>query len=310
MNKTETLIENINKYVHDIQKGDLDIIQEFEGSEHIPNAIERYETAMAKVFREELNRLIELLNSSIAKTEEDIIFNSMTFEQMAAYYGNNLFISEEFKDATKDINSEYFREIVENITTSMMESIDPDIPFEEPSRRTTEIIEEWSEELSNIMQLNTNEHVEDALVDALEEGKSIQNIELELKDMPDFNRQRARTTAITEVLSASNVALQESYEQSPSVRGKKWRHSGAKNRKQPRPNHMMLDGKIIDVDKEFVIPGSGETCMQPGDTKLSAKERINCGCIVSPVVDSHILGLSYEEKMQIREEARQELGLT
>src|SRR5699024_5777067 len=108
MNKTEALIDNINKYVHDIQKGDLDILQEFEGSEHIPDAIERYETAMAKVFRDELNRLIELLNASIVKNEEEIIFNSMTFEQMAAYYENNLFISEEFKDATKDINAEYF----------------------------------------------------------------------------------------------------------------------------------------------------------------------------------------------------------
>src|SRR5699024_9271385 len=158
--------------------------------------------------------------------EEEIIFNSMTFEQMAAYYENNLFISEEFKDATKDINAEYFREIVENIASSMMESIDPDIPFEEPSRKTAEIIEEWSEELADIMQLNTNEHVESVLVEAMEEGKSIQNTELELKEMPDFNRQRARTTAITEMLSASNVALQESYEQSPAVRGKKWRHSG------------------------------------------------------------------------------------
>lgn len=309
MNKTSALVESINKYAHDIQKDDLDIIQEFEGSEHIPEAVERYETAMAKVFRDELSRLISLLRSFVTKNEEEIIFNSLTFEQMAAYYENNLFISEEFKEATKNINAEYFRDIVENIANTVMESIDPDVPFEEPSRRTTQIIEEWSEGLADIMQLNTNEHVEEILVDALEEGKSIQNIELELKDMPDFNRQRARTTAITEVLSASNVALQESYEQSPAVRGKKWRHSGSKNRRQPRPNHMMLDGKIIDVDKEFVIPGSGETCMQPGDPKLSAKERINCGCIVSPVVDSHVLGLSYEEKMDIRAQAREELGL-
>ncbi|MEC0777595.1 hypothetical protein P8897_22205, partial [Bacillus licheniformis] len=57
---------------------------------------------------------------------------------------------------------------------------------------------------------------------------------------------------------------------------------------------------VIGVDEEFVIPGSGETCMHPRDSKLSAKERVNCHCVLSPVVDNNILGLSAEEKEKIR----------
>lgn len=310
MNKVDKLIQRITKYTHDIQKGDLDHLQEFEGSENIPDAVESYETEMAKVLKDELERLKQLLTQSIAKSDDEIIFDDLTFEQMAAFYANNLLISEEFKEAATAVNAKYFREIVEDIATRMMASIDSDIPYEDMSPRTTRIIEEWSEELADIMQLNTHKKVERVLAEALEEGKSIQAIELELDDLPEFNRQRARTTAITEVVGASNVAMQEAYIQSPAVRGKRWKHSGAKNRRQPRPNHMLLDGVIVDVDEVFTIPGSGETCMHPGDSSLSASERIHCGCISGPVVDKRILGLSYEEKMEIREQARDELGLT
>lgn len=310
MNKVDKLIQRITKYTHDIQKGDLDHLQEFEGSENIPDAVESYETEMAKVLKDELKRLKQLLTQSIAKSDDEIIFDDLTFEQMAAFYANDLLISEEFKEAATEVNAKYFREIVEDIATRMMVSIDSDIPYEDMSPRTTRIIEEWSEELADIMQLNTHKKVDRVLVEALEEGKSIQAIELELEELPEFKRQRARTTAITEVVSASNVAMQEAYMQSPSVRGKRWKHSGVKNRRQPRPNHMLLDGVIVDVDEVFTIPGSGETCMHPGDSSLSAAERINCGCIAGPVVDKKILGLSYEEKMEIRERAIEELGLT
>lgn len=310
MQKVDKLIQRINKYTHDIQKGDLDHLQEFEGSENIPGAIESYETEMTKVLKDELKRLKQLLNQSVIKNDDEIIFNELTFEQMAAFYANNLLISEDFKGAASEVNAKYFREIVEDIATRMMASIDPDIPFSDMTPKTTKIIEDWSEELADIMQLNTHKQIERVLTTAFEEGKSIQAVELELDNLPEFNRQRARTTAITEVVGASNVAMQESYIQSPAVRGKRWKHSGVKNRRQPRPNHMLLDGVIVDVDEVFTIPGSGETCMHPGDSSLSASERIHCGCISGPVVDKRILGLSYEEKMEIREQARDELGLT
>lgn len=59
----------------------------------------------------------------------------------------------------------------------------------------------------------------------------------------------------------------------------------------------------VDVDEEFKIPGSSETSMYPRDTKLSAAERVSCQCVLSPVVDNKVLGLSAEEKEKIRREA-------
>ncbi|OIS67849.1 hypothetical protein A4A36_07830 [Bacillus subtilis] len=55
------------------------------------------------------------------------------------------------------------------------------------------------------------------------DGLSIQDIELTHKDMPQFDRERARTMALTEVLAASSAAQHESYVQSPAVKKKKWR---------------------------------------------------------------------------------------
>ncbi|WP_258011174.1 phage minor head protein [Bacillus sp. FSL H8-0516] len=126
-----------------------------------------------------------------------------------------------------------------------------------------------------------------------------------LKDL-EVSRKRARVTAVTEVLTASSVAQHESYVQYPAVTGKKWKHSGGK-KNQSRDSHVQLDGTIIPLDEEFEIPGSGERCMFPRDTQLTPKERVNCHCAVGPVVDPVILGLSAEEKEEIRRRVLQNM---
>ncbi|AKF75437.1 hypothetical protein AAV30_04230 [Bacillus velezensis] len=63
-----------------------------------------------------------------------------------------------------------------------------------------------------------------------------------------------------------------------------------------------LDMFAVGVDKEFKIPGSSETCMYQRDTKFSAAEWVSCHCVLSPVVDNKVLGLSADEKEKIRSE--------
>ncbi|MGX1439013.1 F like protein [Bacillus pumilus] len=151
------------------------------------------------------------------------------------------------------------------------------------------------------MQLNTHTVIEQKLNEGIKDGRSIQEIELELKDLPEFSRKRVRVTAVTEVLTASSVAQHESYVQSPALTGKKWKHSGGK-KNQSRDSHVQLDGTIIPLDEEFEIPGGGERCMFPRDTQLTPKERVNCHCAVGPVADPVILGLSVEERKKKSEE--------
>lgn len=71
------------------------------------------------------------------------------------------------------------------------------------------------------MNLNSHEALERKLKEVIKDGGSIQDAELAIKDLPQFDRARARTTAITEILTASSVAQVESYRQSPAVEKKR-----------------------------------------------------------------------------------------
>ena len=80
-----------------------------------------------------------------------------------------------------------------------------------------------------------------------------------------------------------------------------------RKKNQSRESHVQLDRTIIPLNEEFEIPGSGERCMFPRNTQLTPKERVNCHCAVGPVVDPVILGLSAEEKEEIRRNVLQNM---
>ncbi|MFP3421766.1 phage minor head protein, partial [Bacillus sp. SIMBA_154] len=252
------------------------------------------EKTTAKLLRLQRRTFLNALNGFISKDDSE------TLESILAFFNNDLFTSDEFAELFGKETAIFLTLTVTQLAEKIMHSIDADIPFKVLSEKTEQWIESWSQELAQLMKLNTHEAIEQTLKEGIKEGRSIQEIELELKDLPEFSRKRARVTAVTEVLTASSVAQHESYVQSPAVTAKQWKHSGGK-KNQSRESHVQLDGTIIPLDEEFEIPGSGERCMFPRDTNLTPKERVNCHCAVGPVVDPAILGLSAEEKEEIRE---------
>ncbi|MDU0154453.1 MULTISPECIES: phage head morphogenesis protein [Bacillus] len=300
MNKTDRLLESLNAFIkkaeEDERKNLMESVPDFPGLSKIPNFVEEYEKGIAKLLRRQRKKFLDGLNGFISKDSKE------TLEALLMFFTQNLFAEDDFEEEFQELTEGFLQQTIEELAVVIMDSIDPEVPFKILSNRTVNWIKDWSKELAEIMKLNTHETVENVLEEAIENGSSIQDIELTLKDMPQFDRERARTTAITEVLAASSAAQHESYAQSPAVKKKKWRHSGGK-KNNPRENHIDLDGTVIGVDEEFQMPGSSETCMFPRDPKLSAGERVNCHCVLSPVVDNEILGLSAEEKEKIRREA-------
>ncbi|MBU8842297.1 phage head morphogenesis protein [Bacillus subtilis] len=300
MNKTDKLLESLNAFIkkaeEDERKNLMESVPDFPGLSKIPNFVEEYEKGIARLLRRQRKKFLNGLNGFIGKDSKE------TLEALLVFFTQNLFAEDDFEDEFQELTEGFLQQTIEELAEVIMDSIDPEVSFKVLSTRTVNWIKDWSEKLAGIMKLNTHEAVENILTDAIENGSSIQDIELILKDMPQFDRDRARKTAITEVLAASSAAQHESYAQSPAVKKKKWRHSGGK-KNNLRENHIDLDGTVIGVDEEFHIPGSGETCMFPRDPKLSAGERVNCHCVLSPVVDNEILGLSADEKEEIRREA-------
>ncbi|PSA91494.1 hypothetical protein C6370_18350 [Bacillus atrophaeus] len=300
MNKTDKLLESLNAFIQKAEEDEIEklveVVPDFPGLSKIPGFVEEYEKGIARLLRRQRKKFLDGLNGFIGKDSKE------TLEALLVFFTQNLFAEDDFEEEFQELTEGFLQQTIEELAGVIMDSLDPEVPFEALSTRAADWIKGWSEKLAKIMKLNTHEAVENVLIDAIENGSSIQEIELTLKDMPQFDRPRARTTAITEVLAASSAAQHESYAQSPAVSKKKWRHSGGK-KNNPRENHIDLDGTIVGVDEEFRIPGSSETCMFPRDTKLSAAERVHCHCVLSPVVDNEILGLSADEKEEIRREA-------
>ncbi|MCY9372743.1 phage minor head protein [Bacillus haynesii] len=300
MNKTDQLLNSLNVFIQKAEEDDekslVEVIPDFPGLSKIPGYVQEYEKKVARLLRSQRKKFLSGLNDFVSKDSKE------TLEAILVYFTQNLFAGDDFEEQFQELTEDFLQQTIEELASVIMDSLDPEVPFKVLSSRSTNWIKGWSKELAEIMKLNTHEAIENVLTDAIKNGSSIQDIELTLRDLPQFDRSRARTTAITEVLAASSAAQQEAYSQSPVVIAKKWRHSGGK-KNNPRENHMALDGTVIGVDEEFTIQGSGETCMHPRDSKLSAKERVNCHCVLLPVVNNNILGLSAEEKEEIRREA-------
>ncbi|PAF18602.1 phage minor head protein [Terribacillus saccharophilus] len=300
--KIVSLIRSIDEYVQKAGQDDLaDTVPEFPGLEEVPELVELFEKTIAKLLRRQRKFYLDALKDFVAKDDSE------TLAAYLVYIQQDLFAVDEFEEQFGEAAAEFLQTTIEKLVERMMESIDRDVAFEVLSVRAMTWIEEWSRELAIIMQLSTHTAVEKLLTTAVEEGQSIADVEMAMKDLPAFNRNRARTTAITEVLTASSHAQHETYAQSPAVTGKKWKHSGGK-KNNPRENHVALDGTVVGVDELFTIPGSLETCSYPRDPSLPASERVHCHCVLGPVVDEAILGLSAEEKRKIRDEALDSLA--
>lgn len=301
MNRVEKLLKSINNFLRKAETEDdlIDSLPDIPELDELPDLIEKFETLTAKLLRQQRKLYLDELKSFISKDDTE------TLEAILNYFQNDLFAADEFAILYGVEAANFLENTTASLTKLIMESIDKEVAFNVLSKRTTDWIESWSKELADIMQLNTHKAIERELIEAIEAGESIAQVELRLKDMPGFDRKRARATARTEVLTASSQANWESFMQSPSVIGKKWKHSGGK-KITPRETHVAMDGEVVGVDELFLV--DGEFGMYPRDTTFSAKNRVNCGCVLGPVVDESIIGLSQEEKEEIRQEVLDELN--
>jgi uncharacterized protein with gpF-like domain len=302
MQKIDKLIKSLNDFIakaEDEEEKLEDIVSDFPGLENLSKIVEDYEKSIAKLLRTQRKWFLDEFQGFVSKSDKE------TLEAFLVYLTNDLFAADKFAEEFGEETTEFLKMTIEELARLMMDSIDKDVPFEVLSKRTTDWIRSWSRDLADLMQLKTHEGLERELLQAIEEGESIADVELRIKDMPEFNRNRARATARTEILTASSQAHYESFKQSPAVVMKKWKHSGSK-KNNPRETHVAMDGVEIPVDDFFYV--DGEAGLYPRDPNFSAKNRVNCGCALSPVVDREILGLSKEEKEAIRQEVLNEMS--
>lgn len=204
---------------------------------------------------------------------------------------------------------EEFKNTMPKLIDAYMKDTDSALKLETTSERTTAWIKEWSEELGNIMKLNSSEEFEKILIEGLDEGYSVDKVTRKILDSGIRDEYyKARRAALTEMLRAHSVARQEGFMQSPAVSQKMWRHSG-EYKIEPRQNHVEMDGQMVDKDQPFTLIGAdGETYtpMYPRDVSLPPGESINCHCTAVPVVSKDVLGKSLEERQEMQRKAIEE----
>ena len=202
--------------------------------------------------------------------------------------------------------TEHLSEFMPEFVAYYIAQTDRSLKLEVVSKRTVAWVESWSEQLGEIMQLNSHKEIETILTKGLKDGTGIASFTREILDSGIRDEYyKARRVALTEVLGAHSVAQQEAFMQSPAVVDKAWKHTGA-YRNEPRQNHVDMDGQRVPKDAPFSLTGiKGGTYepMYPRDIILPPEERINCHCICQPVVSEDILGLSLEERQRLQQEA-------
>lgn len=202
--------------------------------------------------------------------------------------------------------SEAFQEIIPEYTKGYIQLADSALTVNRISRRTITWIEGWSTRLGELMKLDSYNEIERILTKALEAGNNVNEAAWAILNSGIRDEYyKARRAAITEILRAHNVASWEAAMQTPCVRERQWRHTGA-HKNEPRENHVAMDGQIVPVDEPFTLEGRNGTTyypMFPIDPDLPPEESINCHCTVLNIVDKDILGLSLEERQQLQKEA-------
>nr|WP_232331026.1 MULTISPECIES: phage minor head protein [unclassified Thermoactinomyces] len=109
----------------------------------------------------------------------------------------------------------------------------------------------------------------------LEGEYSIDKAEEALRNSFAFSKERARTIARTEMISAARAGQFYGDKQSGIVVGKEW---FAAHQDRTRPWHLEADGQRRPLDEPFEV--NGEKLMFPGDTSLgaTADNIVNCRC--------------------------------
>ena len=293
MSEYEALLKSIERY---LKKADDELTDTLKGEgytepETTVKAINDAQDALSEAFDDQKDSLIANVEGLSVTDALDML------DETASADVSDIPIRELFERE--------FTSLMTEITEAYIKNTDKALSFSNFTRRTTDWISSWSQQLGEIMKLSTHDGLQKILSDALVNGDSIQTVVTQLEDWYGFSPKRARATAVTEMLTAHSAAAQEAYVQSPAVGQKMWRHTGA-HKNEPRLNHVAIDGQTVAVGDKFTLKGEDGNTYDPEfprDTRLPPGERVHCHCISQPVVDKDVLGLSLEERQALQRKA-------
>lgn len=299
------LIKAIDAYIAKADENLSDALEKegfAEPKETVKHA-EGLEEQLAEAFTEQSANFMDLINKAKESgIEVEEVFN----DQFPDFKANDLTRDKLFKIFFDD-----FSEYIPTLANVYMSQLDSELVVDQISQKTASWVSDWSDELSELMELSSHKEIESLLTNALKNGKSVDELARNIQESGIRNEYyKARRAALTETLRAHSVAREESIQQCPAAEFKEWVHSGG-YRIEPRENHVKMSGQVVPKDRSFTLVGrDGVTYypQYPRDTSLPAGESVNCHCIHRGVASENVLGLSIEERRKLQQQAIDEMG--
>ena len=303
----EQLIIAIDAYIRKADEKLSDALgkEGFADPEDTVRHIEQLEEELENIFGEQTEEFAKMLkkameqdndsdtNKSLGELFRDFIKNDKTYDKLLIAFLEN------------------FTEYIPKLTNIYIGRLDDELVAEQISDTTSSWISQWSQEVSELMHLNSHKELEGILSDGMKTGSSVAEIARNILDAGIRDEfYKARRAALTETLRAHSVAQEEAIQQCPAAEFKEWVHTGS-YRNEPRENHVKMSGQIVPKNSNFHLTGAdGITYLAdyPRDPALPAGESINCHCIHRGVVSEKILGLSLEERKKLQQQAIDEMG--
>lgn len=301
----EQLIKSIDAYIAKADKKLSDELSEagFAEPEETVEHIEQLEEQLAEVFTEQSVIFEDLLNKA---KESDIDVQEVLDNQFSEFKKND-----PIRDRLFKIFFEDFSEYIPNLANVYMSKMDSELVVEQISQKTSAWISDWSDELSELMELSSHDEIEAILTKGLKNGNGVDAIarDIQINGIRD-EYYKARRAALTETLRAHSAAAEESIQQCPAAEFKEWIHTGS-YRNEPRENHVRMNGQKVPKNQPFELVGRDGVTYYPHmplDPCLPASESVNCHCIHRGVASEDILGLPLEERKRLQQQAIDEMG--
>lgn len=299
--EVDGLLDAIDQY---IKKADEDLEERLETEGYVAVAaavvaINEIEDALTEVFQAQADDFLDHLKN--ASNLNEFITNIWPGVQS----------EKELRDAMEKLLHQQFESLMGECVQQFLIDADEALVIDKRlTKPAQDFIESWSSQLADLMHLNTNKEIERILLESQEKAMSIEQVADAIADSgirsPGW---RARRVAQTEVLRVESYAQLEYMRQDPSVEEKEWLHTGARKNK-PRANHVEMNGQRVKVEEEFELKGAnGKTYnpMCPRDIRLPASETVNCHCIMRPIRNQEIMGMSVEERRALRKKYMDEV---
>lgn len=292
MGKLSELLKHLEEVLKVEEEKLREVLSDDEEADILIPIVEKFETELAKLLNQQRTYILDKIDEFVSKDAE-------LLASLIIYLAQEVFPGDTFAEVMEKLMVETLTEAVEVLTNLHLKKIDPDLKFKKISPGTSLWIETWAAQLSEAMKDNTHAAVAKIPLKELEGGGNIDSVKEQIDEMTQFNRNRARLAALTEMLTANTASQYESFLQSPAVVAKGWKHT--QSGKTQRPHHVALDGTEIPVTEYFTV--GDDQGLYPRDPNLSREERINCYCAMYPVIDDSLLEIPLEDKEDYQDQA-------